>query len=470
MHLCKWRQAAPELGWKGLNSIKNIVQNCAGLRGTFSRCIYMFSANINKNKQNGKTMRYQSFTEISMRYLLTKNERFIIKKDSTKDLDKIICDANLIAHELFRSGINIRNININSKKVYLIGNLSEKLVLRKCALNLRQGSNTILRHRNIIIEEIVPHLRDGTDYKVYRLDIKSFFESINTSDLIIKLEKIPNITRHTKNIVKYFLKTINCSCPQGLPRGIEISPILSEIYLNEFDLAIISDHEVFYYSRFVDDIIIVTSTKYEESLFIRKIQTNLPTGLKLNKEKQKIIHLGKKEGQEKIYKDSFEFLGYKFNINKVEEARKEKTVFRTVSIDFSKKRLSKLKTRISRAYYAYFKYGNFNLLLDRITFLTTNRDQKSKSKSRDGQADTKICTGIYYSNCKVDSNSQDLLELDFFLKKITLSTPIMKKPRYTLSRDQKNKLLKRSFVRGFNEKIYRRFNYNRAEEILRVWL
>ncbi|EKN4005298.1 reverse transcriptase [Yersinia enterocolitica] len=430
----------------------------------------MFNANINKNKQNGKTMRYQSFTEISMRYLLTKNERFIIKKDLTKDLDKIICDANLIAHELFRGGINIRSMDINSKKVYLIGDLSEKLVLRKCALNLRQGSNTILRHRNIIIEEIIPHLRDGTDYKVYRLDIKSFFESINISDLIIKLEQLPDITRHTKNIVKYFLNSINYFLPQGLPRGIEISPILSEIYLNDFDLSIRSDHEVFYYSRFVDDIIIVTSTKYEESIFIRKIQANLPIGLKLNKEKQKIIHLGKKEGQETIYKDSFEFLGYKFNINKTEETKKEKTVFRTVSIDFSKKRLSKLKTRISRAYYAYFKYGDFNLLLDRITFLTTNRDQKSKSKSRDGQADTKICTGIYYSNCKVDSNSQDLRELDFFLKKITLSTPIMKKPIYTLSRDQKNKLLKRSFVRGFNEKIYRRFNYNRAEEILRVWL
>ena len=44
--------------------------------------------------------------------------------------------------------------------------------------------------------------------------------------------------------------------PNGLPRGLNISATLAELYMKDFDHNIVTTDGVFYYSRFVDDIII----------------------------------------------------------------------------------------------------------------------------------------------------------------------------------------------------------------------
>lgn len=63
--------------------------------------------------------------------------------------------------------------------------------------------------------------------------------------------------------------------------------------MNEFDRNIMLDDNVFFYSRFVDDIIIISSKNLETINLIDKLLKELPN-LKLNKSKSLTLHHSKK--------------------------------------------------------------------------------------------------------------------------------------------------------------------------------
>lgn len=426
-------------------------------------------------------MNRQPFTTMALKSKLTDNERYHLYKLSPDDIEAFINDSLNIAHENFRAGVSIHKFQLKGRCVYSSSCLKEKLILRHANFNLKKTKGVFLKQRNIMIEEIKTNLKEGTQYRVYRLDIKSFFESIDLDILISIINDNVDISRHTKNIVKWYLKTCERNfSSKGLPRGLEISPVLSEIYLSEFDKEIIKDNDVFYYARFVDDIIIITSGVEDEKELINKIETTLPQGLVLNsnEEKKSISPLLNKRKQgvqphgSLIYK--FSFLGYCFSVidTVLPNAKMANACYRHVKVDLSPSRLKKIKTRIAKSFYAFKKNGDFKLLLDRISFLTSNRDLKRKLKNTSVVDKLKISTGIYYSNAKLDENSESLLSLDSFLIFCTSSNKhrINTIAKFSLNKKQKKEILRNSFKKGFSERIYRKFNYGRYSEIIKIWL
>ncbi|WP_071789225.1 antiviral reverse transcriptase Drt3a [Siccibacter turicensis] len=424
-------------------------------------------------------MKRQPFTKYILEKNLLPREKFHL--GSRLLIEKICNDAHLIAEENFRSGVQVNTFMLHGKSVYSTKCLKEKIILRHCSQNLNQALGLSLKQRNTIIDEIKTYLAEGTQYKIYRLDIKSFFESIDVSVLIGSIEENINISRHTRNLVEWYLK--GCQLKHnniGLPRGLEISPILSDIYLINFDEKLNSAKNVIYYSRFVDDIILITNGDENEGLFLQSINEILPTGLKLNNSvhKKSISPLIEKRKQGDapngtlLY--SFDFLGYKIGITNTHVPAKgnaHKSVYRKVAIDFSDKRLKKFKTRISRAFYAYNNDTDFSLLHDRIKFLTSNRGIKRQLKGNGIIIKKSISTGIFYSNSKLDSHSVHLTQLDSFLYFCinNVNCRMNSKVRKKLTKEQKKQLLKNSFRSGFNKKIHINFNFNRCSEIIKIW-
>lgn len=363
----------------------------------------------------------------------------------------------------------------NGKPAYQTHLLEDRLILDRCGENIKNCFKLKFTSRNKIVKIIKEILKDGTPYTIYRLDISSFFESIDHSQLHKKLEK-SSVSHHTKKLIRSFLESFKSTFGSGIPRGVSLSPILSEIYMIDFDKALSSFDEIFFYERFVDDILIITNSYENPEQFIHKIGDALPDGLKLNKRKQETLKIPRRQAGSTPPNNSnswsFEFLGYQikitdYDVNSLPGANnqaKRKNNDRKVSIDISKSKIKKFKSKISKAFYSYSKNKDFDLLYDRLFFLASNRDLINKNNKR------KIPTGIYYNYPEITS-TESLSKIDSFLKFTILS----KNNRLTnltsplLTPNEKRKLLGINFERGFSSRPFKRFSPNRLHHITRIW-
>lgn len=184
-----------------------------------------------------------------------------------------------------------------------------------------------------------------------KYDINKFFNSINSKKLVKCIEdtfeidiKYHDITEEI--ITSFFVEGV-------LPLGLVISPILSDIYLNEMDIEIekFASEKGYVYTRYADDILISKRTTLQSDE-IAEIEKHLSDELKkrklnLNEKKRQQINL-EREGQhirylgvsivsevEKnhlsvgkayIYSVAKEYLQYRELLSKAEN-QDEKTVF-----------------------------------------------------------------------------------------------------------------------------------------------
>src|SRR5690554_3298288 len=144
----------------------------------------------------------------------------------------------------------------NDKQTYFFSSLASKLVESKVNDNLKRGYSVRHNDRNVTVSQIKTLLSEGSPFHIIKLDIKEFFESIDRqwivnyicSDLLVSSESQWLLRKIDKHLAKQNI--------EGLPRGLSISSTLSEIALSGFDSYIRSLPGVYYYSRYVDDILI----------------------------------------------------------------------------------------------------------------------------------------------------------------------------------------------------------------------
>jgi hypothetical protein len=239
-----------------------------------------------------------------------------------------------------------------------------------------------------------------------------------------------------------------------LPRGIGISSTLSEIYMRKFDRHIRGCRGVYFYSRFVDDILIFSN--HEESLEQVRDHMNehLEEGLKQNKTKTKIYN-----GNEILEPRPLEYLGYQFVIKKAKG--KSKTVTATIA----DRKIKKIKTRLVLSFVTFIKDSNLAMLEKRIKFLTGNFSIKSTTGSGHD-----LKAGIYYNYLHINHLNQ-LGELNTFFHKLLNagSGSFGRKLSAKLTAADKDKLKKYSFKQGFEQKIYHKFSFADMQEIKEVW-
>lgn len=415
----------------------------------------------------------QSFNAISLSSQIRKSDFRKIK-----DLRTVTTkDQHLqLAHTRSENGFhNYAAFRINSvkkKNICTVLNFSDELVLRKINSNLIRAAKIRNTDRDSIIKNIRSLLREGTEYRVYRLDIKSFYESILHSSVDAQLNELKYLSDPTKRHIQKLLDSYSALGHSGLPRGLAISASLSEIIMKDFDLLLARHPSVFFYSRYVDDMIIITNGAESRKKFTRWINKNLPDNLNLNYKKQLICEC------EPTYKDtnskyniksgadlSFEFLGYEFKVTPPSKT-KGKTQSRDVRLDIAKSKVKKIKTRLIKAIIEYCKDSDHRLLEDRISFLCSNFGVI------DADRDRKRLAGIHHNYHQIDhKNSTALKELDSFLCKVICSghgkvaDEFFQKTKDT----ERRKLLKWSFHRGFTQKVYINFSQIRLSQIQECW-
>lgn len=174
------------------------------------------------------------------------------------------------------------------------------------------------KNRNFIIDSLINQISFNSElpkkycYTVVRMDIKNFFESVNTHKLYKRIVRSNILNDTAMRKIKQVVFSPKIS---GLPQGVSFSSLLAEIYLEDFDYNIkIEFDEILYYSRYVDDILLIFNGNHlnkTEDIIDRVEQLLTPLNLTLNKNEklEKCLIGGGNEF-------SFNYLGYNFS-NKI---------------------------------------------------------------------------------------------------------------------------------------------------------
>lgn len=142
---------------------------------------------------------------------------------------------------------------------------------------------------------------------VVDVDLKSYFDTIPHDKLLADVRQYVTDSR-VLGLIEAFLKAnilddLQHWTPEsGAPQGAVLSPLLSNLYLNDLD------HQMaqagFEMTRYADDLVIQCRTREEAERALAMVQTwTAARGLTLHPTKTKIVD---------AWTDGFEFLGYRF--------------------------------------------------------------------------------------------------------------------------------------------------------------
>ena len=186
------------------------------------------------------------------------------------------------------------------------------------------------------IDRALELLNQGYEW-IIDLDLEKFFDKVPQDKLIRLVDNMVNDSDVTALIHKYLRAgvLINGELEEttiGTPQGGNLSPLLSNIYLNELDKEL--ERRGLHFARYADDCVIFVKTKFSAERVMRNIVTFIETKLKLkvNAEKTHITRPTK-----------LKYLGFSFTKQKdTWEARPHQESF--------KKLFLKLKKLIKRSW------------------------------------------------------------------------------------------------------------------------
>jgi len=217
---------------------------------------------------------YKTISNLIRKSDFAKNPDLIDKDFKSQIVNR--CIENALTG--FTENIDITKNFFNGKLVCKIKLLQDELLLRKESENIKRLTSVKQQDRDSIVNNLICFLNEGVSYKIYKLDIKSFYESIDTVEMLQKMKKDIAISKPTIRTIETLLNNIDGFGLKGLPRGLQLSATLSELIMRKFDNYCQNHNNIFYYSRYVDDIIIITSALEKQSEFIKSLEMNIHNG------------------------------------------------------------------------------------------------------------------------------------------------------------------------------------------------
>jgi RNA-directed DNA polymerase len=151
--------------------------------------------------------------------------------------------------------------------------------------------------------------------RIVDLDLKAYFDSVRHDVLLAKVAARVN-DGDVMHLLKLILKSTG---KRGVPQGGVISPVLSNLYLNELDRMLEKAIETtrrgpctqIEYARYADDMVILIDSHPRSEWLLRAVQKRLRQELakllvEINEEKSRVVDLKKGE--------SFAFLGFEYRL------------------------------------------------------------------------------------------------------------------------------------------------------------
>ncbi|MFN1266158.1 antiviral reverse transcriptase Drt3a [Pseudomonas lundensis] len=353
--------------------------------------------------------------------------------------------SKVISSKEFRLNVFLLPVTIGTKKVYGVGSsLDQVLAVRFVQRALKVLYEVRMPSRDMLVSQIKTLALDGVPKYIIRSDVESFYESVRHKELLDGIHQSPELSVLIKRILTRLMKDyVSVSGDNnGLPRGIGISAYLSEIYLSSIDIEIKRQENLFYYARYVDDMVLMFAPQRKELAlkYLEMLSKILQSkGLKFNDKTMTLDLLD-------VHRGKFDYLGYSFDVSSS-----------TPGVRLSQRKFAKYKERIAKAFLDYSDKHVFipekaaNELMLRCLFLTGNMRLFNRKSN--------AFIGVYFSNKYITDVAQ-LAGLDSFfkVKVAAISNPSLRK-----------KLLKLSFVSGFKEKLFRNFDPKQLSELSRGW-
>lgn len=337
--------------------------------------------------------------------------------------------------------------------IYYTDRLVDILILRKLNDSIKRFYKDEQANRRVIINQVITLLPDGCDYWILRTDISKFYESVDRERIFAKLQNDARLTYFTLWMIKRIFAHGLIASSTGLPRGIGISATLSEIYMRKFDRYIRGCHGVYYYARFVDDILIFSHHLGALETIQNNMNDHLEAGLEQNKAKTKLY-----DGHKIPASAPLEYLGYKFLIKKAGKAKE-------VTISIADKKIKKIKSRLVFSFLTFLKDADMAMLEKRIRFLCGN--YSIKSANGDGHD---LKAGIYYNYLHI--NDLDALkDINVFYHKLlnAKASALGRRLDAKLTTSDRDRLKKYSFMNGFENKVYHKFDFADIKKIKEGW-
>ncbi|RZN83535.1 MAG: RNA-directed DNA polymerase [Winogradskyella sp.] len=360
---------------------------------------------------------------------------------------------------------SIAKIQDNENQIFSLTNVEDDFALRKINDTIKRFYKVKQADRNLIVNQIIVLLQEAIPMSIIKLDLKQFYESIDRNWILDKLKDDALLSVNAIRILEHFFSLSDFSGFTGLPRGIGISATLSELYLRDFDRKVNRLDNVYFYARYVDDIILFTTES--PKAIIEKIKQNglLRKPLVFNDKKTKIFEVDNTTG-ENDKNLQFEYLGYRFVFS--DSCKKSKSEFKDkkIIVSIASRKVKKYKTRIVHSFLDFLKNNDFSLLEDRLKFLTGNYPIK-----RNPSEGTTLYAGLYY-NYPFINDEAILIELTVFLRKLinSKSKSLGIKINAAFSNDQKEQLSIYSFLAGWkNRKVNTDFRPERVKQIKQCW-
>ncbi|WP_160913952.1 antiviral reverse transcriptase Drt3a [Halobacillus litoralis] len=265
---------------------------------------------------------------------------------------------------------NFKKVTTNGRTVN-IPTIRDRILIEYLKDTIKQKYKIKLKDRTTIISNLKDILSENIDYYIIRLDIENFFQSIHLNDLLSKIEKSSLLQYREYDLLQKLLS----KQATGLPTGLSISNYLSELFLEGFDLRLRRIHaNILFYSRYVDDIIIVVAgkvSKTETTKIHNKIESIFKEyKLKMNKSKSESKVLTKDKNSTAI-----EYLGYTFKRTRKNNTQKREP---SLEIGISNDKLQKYTAKINYIFFDFFQNNNEHLLYERLKVLTKKNKMSKK--------------------------------------------------------------------------------------------
>lgn len=350
---------------------------------------------------------------------------------------------------------------VNEKPVYMANSNPETMVVaRIMADEIRRSYRIQPANRDVIVEQMRAILDNNLPKILIRGDVQHFYESISQQELMTKIQSDGYLSRQTQKNLRILMYQYNRMSDNkdeiGIPRGLAFSAYLSEVYLKDVDDTIAHMDGVYFYKRYVDDIIVIANPKLTDKTSLWNAISKLynHVGLTLHQKSNKCVcrMLDSKTKNLKM-----DYLGYQFHYS---NGRLE--------VGISAKRYAKYMMLIDAIFNIYQKCSHYRSQksnkkntvkrqealkeFSRRLFVLTGNGKLSSRKSY-------VSTGVYYTN-RLITNTQQLEKLDRYLsRKIDNDF----KPRRNMFQYNgedhyeesvagiKKKLHTYSFCRGFNK-------------------
>lgn len=218
---------------------------------------------------------------------------------------------------------------------------------------------------NLLFNTIVA-MKNMNDFVIVRADFKSFFDSVN-SKYVYKKYILPSIIkREDKQLLEKYIDNFKY-CYAGLC----LSNGMTEIVCKDFDIVLkarLSEYGVFFYERYVDDMLIMFNNFISEDRVKNIIQETIhevfgTCPVRLNNDSKKFSYISRRSLNTS---QNFNFLGYEYFILK--DSRKDEISFK---YGIAKKKIIKYSNIIEIAFINYKSKANKELFRQQLKIFSS---------------------------------------------------------------------------------------------------